>query len=105
MSRVAVAAGYLLALALIIVVGAFVSTYVVFLLVPLVLGGAATLFFRRRKHSKQSPGLVNLLVGNTLILLFLLSLIFLAFETYYRFICDQTDAMADTLVSTDWYQR
>lgn len=45
------------------------------------------------------------LAGNALVLTLLLSLIFLGFESYYRFVCDQTDALADTLVSEKWHQR
>jgi hypothetical protein len=38
-------------------------------------------------------------------LLSLLSLLFLGIESYYRFVCDQTDAMAMTLVSGAWSAR
>jgi lysophospholipase L1-like esterase len=81
------------------------SAFFVFVLPPVLFGGAAFLYLRRRKRINAPATLWSLLAGNALILLFLLTLIFLGFESYYRFFYDQTDAMADTLVSTDWYRR
>lgn len=45
------------------------------------------------------------LAGNGLILAFRLSALFPGFESCYRFVCDRTDAMANTLVSKAWYAR
>jgi len=43
--------------------------------------------------------------GNILILALLLRLIFVGFEIYYRFVCDRTDAIGNTLISVAWYSR
>lgn len=74
-----------------------------FALAPLALGVWAWRFFRRPAVS--SAGWPALLAGNGLILALLVALMTLGFETYYRFVCDQTDAMANTLVSIQWRNR
>src|SRR5215472_7158194 len=97
--------GYLLIAGVVFAVGAFVNAFASFVLVPIILalGGAHFLLIRfRRSVPNRWP---SLLAGNALLLAFLLSLVFLAFETYYRFLYNQTDAMVDTLVAAKWYQR
>jgi len=97
--------GYLLAAIVVFVVGTFVNAFAAFVLLPIALGVTAGVFVRRMSRSAVRTKWPALLVGNALILMFLLSLAFLAFESYYRFMYDQTDALADTLVSTKWYRR
>ena len=72
---------------------------------PIALGSGTVLFFRKRAQRGTPAKWPSILIGNALILAFLVSLTFLALETYYRFISDETDGMADTLVSTAWYRR
>ena len=103
--RIAVGLACLLGLTAVFLIGAYVNAFAAFSLLPVAIGFCATRFFReraRRAHPTKWPAL---LVGNVLILALLLSLLFLGFETYYRFICDRTDAMGNTLVSTAWYKR
>jgi hypothetical protein len=76
--------------------------YLIFLGLPVLFGFVLLRYARKRLRPVRWYAL---LAGNLLVLFFLLSLIFAALETYYRFIYDQTDAMADTLVSTAWYHR
>ncbi len=97
--------GWLLALVVVFVVGAFVNAYAAFLLLPLALAGCTFRFFRHRSHRLLPAKWRTVLAGNFLILALLLSLLFLGFESYYRFVCDQTDALTSTLVSNAWYER
>jgi hypothetical protein len=78
-------------------------SFVLFLLVPLAFGGLLRLFFRRPRGSRDSWP--RLIAGNLLVFLFLLSLLFVAGETYYRFVCDASDAVNYTKVSARWFQR
>lgn len=94
-----------LAFALVIVTGVFLSSFAAFLLLPLVIGLGAGQFFRRAQRPATATRWISLLTGNGLILAFLLSLLLLGFETYYRFGCDRTDAMGNTLVSLAWTKR
>jgi lysophospholipase L1-like esterase len=85
-------------------VSAWLSAFAGFVLLPVALGVCGVLFVRRR--SRVGGGhWITLLVGNTLLLAFLLSLLFLGLESYYRFFCDETDAMMGTLVADAWYKR
>src|SRR6185503_12679004 len=86
-------------------VGAFVNAYAAFVLLTIAVGFCAARFFRNRSRNVLPTRWPTLLTGNGLILAFLLSLLFLGFESYYRFGCDQTDAMTNTLVSRAWYAR
>lgn len=104
-SRLAAGVIYLLAAGVVFAVGARVNAYAAFVLLPITLGVCVACFFRGRARCAQPVRWPTLLTGNILILAFLLSLLFLGFETYYRFICDRTDAMAGTLVSINWYNR
>ncbi len=92
----------LVALGAIFAIGAGISAFAAFVLLPLAVGFVAVQFFRKQVQPSSRP---TLLVGNGLILAFLLSLLFLSFETYYRFVCDRTDAMGNTLVSIAWTKR
>jgi hypothetical protein len=96
---------YLLAVVGVCVVGAFISAFAAFVLLPLAVGYCAARFFRRPSRRAQPTGWPTLVAGNGLILALLLSLLFLGFESYYRFACDRTDAMGNTLVSIAWYAR
>jgi len=100
-----VAAGYLFLTATLAAIGAWLNAFAAFVLLPVVLGAATGHFFRRRARSRAAIRWPGLLAGNALLLLLLLSLAFLGLETYYRFIFDQTDGLADTLVSQKWSQR
>ena len=86
-------------------VGAYVNAFAAFVLLPMAIGFSTLWFFRSLKQRGQSTRWPGLVAGNTLILALLLSLLFLGFETYYRFVCDRTDAMGNTLVSIAWNKR
>jgi hypothetical protein len=66
---------------------------------------AANYVFFRKHGSSPRPGWLRIASGNALLTLFLLSLVFLSFETYYRFLFDATDRMMSTKVSQRWYER
>jgi hypothetical protein len=51
------------------------------------------------------PGRLRLLIGNTLVLCFLLSLVMLGAEFYLRFVYDSTDVLNQTRVSRRWFDR
>lgn len=97
--------GYLLAASVVFAVGAFVNAFAAFVLLPIAVGFCAMRFFRSQSRGTLPARWPAVLAGNGLILAFLLSLLFLGFESYYRFGCDRTDAMGNTLVSTAWYAR
>ena len=97
---------YLLAAVTVYAVGAFANAFAAFVLLPIAVGYCTVRFFRRPSRGRnQTAGWPALLAGNGLILALLLSLLFLGFESYYRFICDRTDAMSITLVSNAWSAR
>ena len=85
--------------------GAWVNAFASFALLPIAIGFCAIRFFRSLSRGTEPTTWPALLAGNVLILASLLSLLFLGFETYYRFICDRTDAMGNTLVSTAWQKK
>lgn len=99
------AGGGLLVMLIALAVVAVVSAFAVFLLLPAWLGFCAVWFFRGRLRAATPARWPAVLVGNGLLLAFLLSLLFLGFETYYRFVCDRTDSMGNTLVAGAWSAR
>ena len=103
--RIADGLACLLGFAVVFLIGAYVNAFAAFVLLPVALGFCAVRFFKELSRRAQPARWPALLAGNVLILGVLLSLLFLGFETYYRFICDRTDAMGNTLVSTAWYER
>jgi hypothetical protein len=105
MFRIADGLACLLGFAVVFLIGAYVNAFAAFALLPVALGFCAVRFFKELSRRAQPARWPALLAGNVLILGVLLSLLFLGFETYYRFICDRTDAMGNTLVSTAWYER
>lgn len=72
---------------------------------PIAIGFCALRLFGRLRRDAAPARWPSLLAGNVLLLAFLLSLLFLGFETYYRFICDRTDSMGNTLVAVAWSAR
>jgi len=95
----------LLAVSAVFAAGAWASAFAAFVILPIATGFCAAYFFRRRSHRTLPTSWPALLVGNVLVLAFLLSLSFLGFESYYRFFYDRSDAMANTLVSSAWLGR
>jgi len=76
-----------------------------FLLLPLASGMALVLFGRDVKRRSGPITRGRLIAGNVLGVLFLLSLLFIGGEAYYRFFYDTTDAMACTKVCERWAER
>ena len=105
MFRIADGLTCLLALGLVFAIGAYVNAFTAFALLPIAVGFCTVRFFRHLSRQTAPTKWPALLSGNILILALLLSLLFLGFETYYRFICDRTDAMGNTLLSVAWNKR
>lgn len=59
----------------------------------------------KKKHSPHIGPFWKITIANILIFLILLSTLFLAFESYYRFIYDQSDSFGVTRVSGRWFNR
>jgi hypothetical protein len=68
-------------------------------------GLAAVAFLRRAGRDARAEGLGSLLLGNLLVLLFLLSSAGLALELYYRNIYDATDTANQSRLSKRWFDR
>lgn len=101
----AIACSCALAGAVVLAVGAYVDAFAAFVLLPLSIGACTVQFFGGLARRVQPARWPAVLAGNGLILALLLSLLFLGFESYYRFVCDRTDAMGNTLVSVAWHSR
>ena len=76
-----------------------------YVLLPVVIGGALVLFAQRLRARSSPPGALRLVVGNLLVLLLLLSLSVLVGEIYYRFFCDTTDGLGYTKINQRWFER
>lgn len=79
-------------------------SFVLFLLVPLVLGAVLFQFARRVRRERGKPKWPRILTGNVLVLLFLGSLAFLGMESWYRFIRDTTDSFNYSKTSQRWFR-
>jgi hypothetical protein len=79
--------------------------FIVFLLFPLTCGGVLLLFIRYNRTRRTQAGWRRLIVGNLLVLCFLLTFLFVAGEAYFRFFYDTTDALAYTKASQRWLKR
>jgi hypothetical protein len=77
--------------------------YAIALALPPLLGVATVRFLRRRAGAPASPAM--LVAGNALVLALILSVLFLGFETHYRFVRDVTDGDALTKGSARWFER
>src|SRR6478609_2645269 len=77
----------------------------VFALLPCVLAWGLWRFAGKRKVGSAGSNWRRLVAGNLLVLAFLLSLVLLGGEIYFRFIYDSTDALAFSKVSQRWYNR
>lgn len=82
-----------------------VLSFALFLLLPGASGLALVTFMRYVQQRPQTTGWRWVLAGNALVLLTLLSVCFLAAETYFRFFYDTTDSLAYTRVCARWVQR
>lgn len=74
-------------------------------LAALLAGGLFVAFRRRGLHRMTGRPFVRLALGNLLVLGFLLSLVLLGGEIYYRFLYDTTDSLGQTKVTEDWILR
>lgn len=81
------------------------AVYTVFLLPPAACFGMLLLFVRYHRRRGTPAGWGRLVVGNLIVLALLLTLGFLAGETYYRFIYDTTDSIDYTKASVRWFRR
>lgn len=69
------------------------------------LAAAYFVFFRRVKKHPNMPNWFVASIANLLIFLWLFSVVFLGFETYYRFIYDTTESFGLTKVTTRFWDR
>ena len=76
-----------------------------FILLPCVAAGSLLLFARHRRRQKGPVKWPELLAGNALVLAFLVTLLLLAGELYFRFVFDSTDSFFFTKASERWQQR
>jgi len=74
-------------------------------LVPLILSGCLYVFARRRRSATDPAGWRPIILGNGLVVLLLLSIVFLIGESYYRFVYDATDSFSQTRTSRQWFER
>ncbi len=82
-----------------------VATYAAFVLLPCVSGWFLARLARHIRQRPQKQGWLALVGVNFLVFLFLISVVMLALESYYRFWCDSTDSFALTRVSKRWRDR
>jgi hypothetical protein len=75
-----------------------------FVLLPLVSGGLLVLWARSFRRGWATTRWIRLLIGNLLVLLLLLSLVVLAGEIYYRYVCDDTDFFFSKMTQR-WFLR
>lgn len=75
------------------------------IVLPLVFGGCLVAFVKRRRAARAPARWPQLMLGNSVVLLLLLSVVFLMGESYYRFIYDSTDSFARTRTSERWFER
>lgn len=76
-----------------------------FVLLPGCLFFGLVNFARYRRVQQASSTWLQLALGNILVLAFLLSLVLLSGEVYFRYIFDSTDAFNLSNVSTRWFNR
>jgi hypothetical protein len=75
----------------------------IFLIWPCIAGYLLGLVYRRVRAQHGRAGWLLLLLGNLLLTLALVGLLFLTGEVYYRFVYDSTDSMGFTKVSQRWF--
>jgi hypothetical protein len=75
------------------------------ILLPCLAVCALLLFARYRLRRKRAATWPELLAGNALVLGFLLSLLLLGGELYFRFVFDSTDSLSLTKVGQRWFER
>ena len=80
-------------------------TVLLFAALPVLLLLALRTLFRRSKAAKDHVGWQHLLLGNSLVLLFLVSSALLVGEIWFRFFVDTTDSLAFTKISERWVER
>ena len=77
-----------------------------FTLLPFVTGYLVFLFFSRTEiKRKLSAQWLKIIIGNLLVLLFLISLFVLAAECYYRFVYDTTESFGLTKTTKRWLKQ
>jgi hypothetical protein len=82
--------------------GGFVSRYLCYWAVWLLIVGGTWLFFRR---TRGTTGVRRLVVGNLLVLAALLWTAVAVGETYVRYVYDQSDQYGLTMTNVAWYRR
>ncbi len=80
---------------------------IVFAVLPVAIAAVLWWFFRRlrRRNDGARPTRSQLVTGNALVLVFLLTLGVLAGECYFRFIFDSTDTFGLLRTSDRWFER
>ena len=75
------------------------------LILPVVLGFALYQFYNRQRKAQIKPGWISIAAGNALLLVWLLSLLLLGGEIWFRYFCDRSDALSYTKLSQRWFER
>ncbi|MDG1896708.1 MAG: SGNH/GDSL hydrolase family protein [Fuerstiella sp.] len=78
---------------------------VIFSVMPLALLFAVRQFLRWNRRTPEARRIRRLIIGNTLIGVFMLSVTIFGGELYYRFFYDETDSFGLTKVTTRWFDR
>jgi len=76
-----------------------------FVMLPVLLGFFLFLFFRKFKQYQKSPQWLWLIFGNSLVFLFVCSLVLVTGEVYFRFIYDTSDSFGTTKTNVRWLER
>jgi lysophospholipase L1-like esterase len=76
-----------------------------FVLLPVVLGMLLRFFFRKFRRHEKLPLWLRLIAGNSLLFLFLCSMVLVSGEVYYRFFNDTTDSFGLTKTTQRWFER
>ena len=85
--------------------GGYVGDYLLYWLLAAVLLVAATLFIRRVRGRPGKASMVQLILGNGLVLLALSAVVLLCAETYYRYVYDATNGHGTSVTNRAWFTR
>ena len=76
-----------------------------FVTLPVLLGYFLFLFFRKFTRHPKSPRWLRLIIGNSLVFLFVCSIVLVTGEVYFRFFYDTLDSFALTKANVRWHER
>lgn len=71
----------------------------------LLASGVALYALARVPRLRSAPTWLRLIAGNVLVFVYLVAVLFILAESYYRFLYDTTDSFSETRVSQQWFKR